>query len=74
MTDNVVDFTGTTFADVPVENVLDGAKKEGLDLVFVIGLHPDSDEVYSASSTGDVAEILLLLERWKHKLLSGDYD
>jgi hypothetical protein len=59
-----------TKADLPVDRVLDGAKD--LESVFVLGRDAEGGLV-AASSTGDVGEILLMVEEWKHKLLSGGY-
>lgn len=59
-----------TKADIPVEQVLDAAKD--LDVVFVLGRDGDG-ELVAASSTGEVGEILLMVEEWKHKLMAGDY-
>ena len=60
----------STKMPIPVERVLDGARD--LQEVLVIGWDKDG-ELYGASSTGEVGELLELIERFKFKLLHGDY-
>ena len=56
--------------DVPIEAVLAGAVEfqEELRAVVVCGLDKKGD-VYAASSSNSVADVILLLERIKQKLL-----
>ncbi len=68
---SVIDFPGETRLDLSVERVLDAAKE--CETVFVLGWDQDG-ELYVASSTGDVAELMLLYEKWKHSFLAGHYD
>ncbi len=60
-----------TKGPVPVDKVLDGARD--LEEVLVIGWDKDGD-IGAGSSTGDVAELLHLIERFKFKLLAGDFE
>ncbi len=69
---NVVNIDTLTKLDVPVEAVLGGALDAKLETVLVLGC-ADDGEIYAASSTGDVGALLLMIEEWKHKLLSGEY-
>ena len=73
MSDNVIPFDGVTVGDVPVEQVLKGAEEANLDMVVVLGFEPDGEEWF-ASSTGDLSEVLWLLERFKAFLMSRTYD
>jgi len=66
--DNVVDFTGYTDGDVPVEKVLDGAKEGVVGDVVVIGDGVD-DMLYFATSSGNAPRILWLLEQAKLRLM-----
>jgi len=68
----VVDFTGITRLDLPVERILDKAK-EKLKSVIVIGWDKDGYE-YFASSIADGGDILWLLERFKIALMSENGD
>jgi hypothetical protein len=68
VTDNVTNFTGITYLDIPPDRILDGAKGE-LESVIVIGYTKDGEE-YFAASVADGAEVLWMLERNKLKLLS----
>lgn len=70
--DNVIAFPGQTFNELQPEMVLEAAKETKLDCVLILGISPEGG-TYSASSTGDVPEILFMLERFKHHLLAGDY-
>lgn len=70
MTARVIDFTGPLYGDLPVENVLSGAAKAGLEEVFVIGRTTDGE--YLASSTGDKAELLWMVMRAQRALLEDD--
>lgn len=60
-----------TLLDIPVEKVCDGAKAECIK-VLIIGKRADGSP-YFASSTGDAGEILLMIERFKIKLLSDEF-
>ena len=62
-----------TALDVPVENVLDGAKGALLENVLVAGFDAGG-ELYAASSIGDKGELLRILETFKFKLMSGAYE
>lgn len=50
--DNVVTFPGGTYADIPVDQVLQAAMGK-LGTVLVVGLTTD-DELYLAASSGDL--------------------
>lgn len=67
--DNVIDFPGYTYNDLPVDKVLDSAKQilEG-GSVTVLGMTKDGFEYY-ASSTSDSARMLWLLERLKWAIM-----
>lgn len=66
----IIPFTGGTTLPLPVARVLDSAK--GCDAVLVLGWDA-AGELYAASSSADGGELLLWVETFKHKLLSGDY-
>lgn len=65
---NIENFTGDTKADIEPNKVLDAAKKAKLQTVMVLGF-TDDESLYFASSTGDIATALLLLEYSKKELL-----
>ena len=70
--DNIIHFPVNSRLDIDPDDVLAGAMGE-LQQVLVIGVcHNGDDWVYS--HTNDPAQILLLIERFKFKLLSGVYD
>lgn len=69
--DNVLLFPGPTTLDIPPDRVLEGAVG-CLDDVILIGKHKDGS-LYFASSSGDVAETLWVLEQFKARLLAGDF-
>ena len=64
----VVDFGGPTSLDIPPDKVLAGAQGQNLSMVMVIGECADG-ELYYASSTSDLAALILALEMCKHELL-----
>lgn len=66
--DNVVKFNGNTTLDIPVDYVLDGAKKEGLKQVITVGLYPDG-RPYLAGSQGNPAEVMMMLIKAQKDLL-----
>jgi hypothetical protein len=68
--DNVVPFTGSTFLDLPAEDVLEGALEAGLDLAIVIGFKQDGS-LYCASTTGSLLEILGTLDMARFQYLVG---
>lgn len=59
-----------TDQSLPVARVLDAA--QGCTDVLVLGATADG-ALYAASSTGDVALLLLWVEQFKYGLLSGEY-
>lgn len=63
---DVIDFNGGTRGDIPVDVVLDAAKK--LELVCVMGITTDGQE-YFASSSGDYKENYWLAARFKEVLM-----
>jgi hypothetical protein len=69
---NVVPFSGLTKGEVPVDNVLEGAKGR-IKRVLVLGITHD-DMLYAASSDGKASELLWMVEQWKYHLMNGDYD
>jgi cell wall assembly regulator SMI1 len=69
---NVVPFGGYTRLDINPEGVLEGAKGK-LGSVLVLGYDGDG-KLYAASSTADLGSLILLMEKFKHKVVVGDYD
>lgn len=67
----VVEFTGPTRLDIPVDRVLQGAEEANLEKCIIIG--DTGEDIYLASSMGRISEVVYLLELAKHKLLSGEY-
>lgn len=61
--DNVVDFTGKTMVPMEPSKVLDGAKRQELDYVLVIG--SKDGRIYEASSSSDMPTALWLVEQFK---------
>lgn len=68
MNDNVCMFTGETYLDIPSDRILKSAIDENIENVIVLGRDPEG-RLYFAASSGDVAEILLMLEVAKRDLL-----
>lgn len=64
---NIIGFTGTTVIDIPPDKILDGAKGR-LNEVLVLGWDKE-DNLYAASSTSDIPEVIFLIERAKDFLL-----
>lgn len=65
--DNVINFTGITKLDLPVDRVLETAKSQ-LDGVVLLGWDNDG-EMYFATTFADGGEVLWLLESCKKQLL-----
>lgn len=63
---DVIDLFDGTRGDIPVEDVLDAAKK--LQMVCVMGITEDGQE-YFASSSGDYKENYWLAGRFKEILM-----
>lgn len=63
---NVIEFGGITKLDIEPDKVLESAK--GLETVFVVGWDKEGD-LYAASSTSNLGELLILIERAKEALL-----
>lgn len=59
---NVVPFTGTTKADLPVEYILQRAREAEMSECVVVGFDKDGYE-YFASSRGDAAQVIYHLQR-----------
>lgn len=69
MTAGIIRFNGITKLNISAERVLEAAAEAGLTGVVLVGYDEDGDE-YFASSYADGGEVLWLLERAKHKLLT----
>lgn len=70
---NVIQGHFYTRLDIDPNKVLDGAKDK-LSNVLVIGYEKDSDEIYFAASTSKTAELIFMLEKFKFKVLRGDFN
>ena len=66
----VINFTGVTRLDLPLDRVLDAAK-ETLEGVVIMGWTTDGEE-YFASTYSDGGTVLWLVERMKKMLLEVD--
>jgi len=64
---DIVDFDGLTKIDIDPDKVLEGALGK-LDLGMVIG-YDKEDILYVASSTSQIGDLILILERDKQFLL-----
>lgn len=64
----VIKIGGITKLDIPIASVVDGIPNDMKNIV-VLGFKEDGSE-YFASSVSDGAEVLWLLERAKHRLMS----
>jgi hypothetical protein len=61
-----------TTDNLPPAQVLTAAQQHCHE-ALVLGWDAEG-ELYAASTTGDLGTLLLWIETFKHKLLSGDYD
>lgn len=67
--EKVVPLSTQTKLDIPVERILDGAKKHDLQQVIVIGAKQDGT-LYVALSTGDVGANNLMLDCAKAQIVN----
>jgi len=65
---NIVYLHDTTDGEVPPKNVTEAACNEEFSHVLVLG-SLKNDEFYAASSTGDIGELLIMLEIVKDGLI-----
>lgn len=68
--DNILNFTGITKLDLPVDRILEQAKDQ-LEGVVIIGYTKEGEE-YFASTYADGGTVLWLLERCKLNLMDID--
>ncbi len=66
-TSNVIEFTGLTKLDLPVEKILRKAHAAGLSEVVILGFDRDGDEFF-ASSRADAGSVMFHLSRAMHGL------
>ena len=71
--DNILKFRGITTLDIEPDKILNGALDENLESAVVLGYGKDGG-LYFATSIGDEAHVLLLLEKSKRVLLETDED
>lgn len=71
VTAEVISFPGDTTLPVPVKTVLEGVAEADLEEIFVLGYK--DGKLNGWASTSDVAALILMFERWKHKVLTGAY-
>ena len=72
MSDNVISLGMVTRLDLPVERVLEDAKGIVTGGVVILGFDSNGD-FYGASSIASGAEVVWLLEKCKHDLMTA-YD
>jgi hypothetical protein len=70
---HIIPISCSTKLDLPASRVLEKAIDAELNVVLVLGFSEDGD-LYAASSTGNEGMLLRLLEKFKHKLMAGDYE
>jgi hypothetical protein len=68
--DNVVQFPGITFHDIPVDQILDGAKAAKLTKVTIFG-ETENGDVYIASSVSYLPDMLWDIEQAKMSVLTA---
>ena len=68
MADNVIFLNADSTLDIPVERVLEGAMKAGLEIALVAGRYEDG-RFYLACSSCELPLIVTLLELAKRRLL-----
>lgn len=68
----IIKFPGSTKNDLPVKDVINGAIKNELSGIVILGYDKDDFE-YFASSFADRTEVLWLLERCK-AFIMDDYE
>ncbi|OYW62720.1 MAG: hypothetical protein B7Z31_00170 [Rhodobacterales bacterium 12-65-15] len=68
MTNNVIPIGCVTRLDLPVDQVLEGAKGMNLEGVVILGYFENGDQ-YFASTYADGGNVLWLLEMCKKQLL-----
>jgi len=68
-TAQVIRWQGITKLDLPVDRIVDASRDADLSVIVVLGYRKDGTE-YFASSVSDGADVVWLLERAKHKLLT----
>jgi hypothetical protein len=71
--DNVVPLNVATTLDIPAEQVLSAAQEAELETVLILAVCKDGEH-YEASTTGHAGQLLWLMERFRHKLMAGDFD
>jgi hypothetical protein len=69
--DNVIQLSVPTTLDIPPERVLEGALKADLNMVLVLGW-TEAGEMYASCSSGNIPEIVFLLEKMKMEVLRDE--
>lgn len=64
MSAEIIPLGLSTRLEIPVSEVLDGVQDVGRDSL---------GKAFAAAGTADTGALLLLIEEWKHKLLSDGY-
>jgi len=68
----VISFRGVTKLDLDPDTVLENTKGQ-LSNFVILGFDKDN-ELFFSSTIADGGDVLWLLEHFKHKLISGNYD
>lgn len=71
MSDNTIEFPGSTKNDLPVESILEGIKREKLRLCLIIGVSEEDDKIHIYSSTAESATMIGLAQLAIHEILNG---
>ena len=73
MSENVIEFPGPTLLDIPCDKILNSAIEAKLGFCVVIGETQDG-EIFTATSTGDLADIILALELAKSAFMKQAFE
>lgn len=62
MSDNIIKFPGQTTNDLPPIYILDAAKEQPFDSLFIVGM-TESGDFYLAGTTSDMGAVSLIHRR-----------
>ncbi len=62
MSENIIKFPGQTIIDLPAGQILDAAKEQPFDSLFLVGMTEDGD-FYLAGTTSDMGTVSLIHRR-----------
>jgi hypothetical protein len=73
MTDKIVNFTGPTTVEIPVEKMLENIDWENVNNLFILTTDKEG-YIHAYANKQPTSDMFFMMEKFKFNLLAGTYD